>query len=585
LKLKKNPSDHSKDPEEKRAGAWQSHQRNKYKKKEACMTPDRIAALEATPGWTWEEEDSWEPNRQNWHLHYLKLKKNPSPHSKDLEEKKAANWQATQRQNYKKKIMTPERIATLEATPGWTWEEEDSWEPHRLHCLAQYQKLGRTPSAMSKDSEEKRAGTWQSKQRIAYKKKESWMTSERIAILEATPGWKWEEEDSWEPNRLHWITQYQKLGKNPHHGSKDPEEKRAGQWQGKQRQDYKKKESCMTPERIAALNATPGWKWEEDDAWEPNRLYWLSQYIKLGKNPSGMSKNSDEKRAGKWQSDQRGYYKKKKSWMTSDRIAALNATPGWTWSADAPTLTIEPPVPIHTLSPTLTIEPAEPAPKKRVRTVPTATPSTGSSVQRVKSQLEIFHQRFKTMNADTYTKTIAETPTDFTAYHAIASQYDAKDPPERQPINKIAAKLAKNNKPSYKAIDLGCGMNKLRQHIDVKNMTWTSIDVHGIDETVLVADMGKLPFDEESFDIAVLSRSLWAKNHIDVLRETYRILKDGGRAIVCESFRRWIDSTTCANTLLHALTSVGFTITFEEGTSCEDASDEVFQYIIVQKSL
>ena len=606
ISLLRNPSQHAENTDERQAGIWQQHQRKDYKKKESWMTPERIAILEATPGWKWGEEDTWEPSRLHWIAQYQRLGKSPSHGSKDHEEKRAGRWQNTQRQNYRKKhlCMTPERIAILEATPGWKWESEDPWEPNRLHWLSQYRRLKKKPSSESKNEDEKWAGVWQCLQRKAYRNKS--IILERITALEATEGWTWEEEDTFELNRIHWLSQYQILGKTPSYASKNKDEKKAGTWQSHIRENYKNKESCMIPERIATLEATPGWKWEEEDTWEPNRHHWIAQYQKLGKKPSEHSKNHEEKRAGRWQSNQRQYYKKKSTWMTPERIAILEATPGWTWtgrdslSTLSPILTIEPPVPPHTLSPTLTIEPAdpphtlsptliitpaEPTPKKRIRTVPTATPSTGSTIQRVKSQLEIFHQRFKTMNADTYTKTIAETPTDFTAYHAIASQYDARDAPERQPLNKIAAKLAKNNKPSYKAIDLGCGMNTLRQHADVKNMTWTSIDVHAVDETVLVANMGNLPFDDESFDIAVLSRSLWAKNHSDVLRETYRILKDGGRAIVCESFRRWIDSETRANTLLHALTSVGFIITFEEGTTYEDASDEVFQYIIAQKRL
>ncbi|NDB87191.1 MAG: hypothetical protein EB127_31590, partial [Alphaproteobacteria bacterium] len=133
--------------------------------------------------------------------------------------------------------------------------------------------MGKTPTAISKDLSEKRAGYWQRHQRRLYKNNVSAMTPERIAILEATPGWKWEEEDSWEPNRLHWIAQYQKLGITPTANSKDPEEKRAGYWQVGQRKAYKQKLSYMTDERIAKLEATEGWKWNDDDLWEKSRLH------------------------------------------------------------------------------------------------------------------------------------------------------------------------------------------------------------------------------------------------------------------------------------------------------------------------
>ena len=88
------------------------------------------------------------------------------------------------------------------------------------------------------------------------------MTQERIAKLNATEGWTWEEEDSFEINLENWIYQYQKLGKYPSYKSTNPEEKRAGGWQSNMRKNYKNKENCMTQERIDKLNNTDGWAWD-----------------------------------------------------------------------------------------------------------------------------------------------------------------------------------------------------------------------------------------------------------------------------------------------------------------------------------
>jgi ubiquinone/menaquinone biosynthesis C-methylase UbiE len=77
---------------------------------------------------------------------------------------------------------------------------------------------------------------------------------------------------------------------------------------------------------------------------------------------------------------------------------------------------------------------------------------------------------------------------------------------------------------------------------------------------------------------------------MDVLKEAHRILKIGGKAVICESFRRWLassgagdDDASQNNTLLRDVKEAGFNITFEEGTTPE-SSDEVFQYIVVEKS-
>ena len=156
-------------------------------------------------------------------------------------------------------------------------------------------------------------------------------------------------DEVWEKRRQHWITQYKKNGnKTPSNSAKDPEEKRAAQWQSHMRQAYKntienKKGPNvvkLTPERIAALNATEGWKWDSDP-FQDSLDHWITQYRKKGnKNPSKNAKDPEENRAGRWQSYMRTNYKntienKKGPKLTPERIAVLNATEGWEWDSDS----------------------------------------------------------------------------------------------------------------------------------------------------------------------------------------------------------------------------------------------------------
>jgi hypothetical protein len=255
----KNPFQHSKDPEEKRAGIWQNTQRKWYKK--GKLSADRIRALNDTPGWTWVDEDPFPAQVDHWNTQYMKKgNKNPSQHSKDPEEKRAGEWQDRQRQAYKTGKLSAERIQCLNDTPGWIWEEECfTFQESLDHWKTQYVNKGnKKPSQISKDPEEKRAGTWQSIQRQMYKK--GTLSAERIQFLNDTPGWTW-EYDPFPAQLDHWKTQYVNKGnKNPSQHSKDPEEKRAGQWQSNQRQMYKN--GKLSTERIEALNNTPGWTWE-----------------------------------------------------------------------------------------------------------------------------------------------------------------------------------------------------------------------------------------------------------------------------------------------------------------------------------
>jgi superfamily II DNA or RNA helicase len=278
-----------------------------------CLTPSEI----------------WEVRRHHWVIQFTKKgNKNPSEKSKDVEEKRAGQWQSQMRSCYKKGTLSRERIDVLKDTNGWKWEE-DPFQDNLKHWITQFTKKGnKKRSEKSTNPEEKRAGSWQGNMRTLYKK--GTLSVERIDALNDTNGWKWEEEDPFHENLKHWVTQFKKKdNKNLSTISKDPEDKRAGKWQhGIRTKCYKK--GILSQERIDLLNDTNGWKWEEDP-FQDNLKHWIAQFIKKGnKTPSGKSKDPEEKRAGQWQCTIRQCYKKGK--LSPERINALNNdTSGWKW--------------------------------------------------------------------------------------------------------------------------------------------------------------------------------------------------------------------------------------------------------------
>ena len=79
-------------------------------------------------------------------------------------------------------------------------------------------------------------------------------------------------------------------------------------------------------------------------------------------------------------------------------------------------------------------------------------------------------------------------------------------------------------------LDIGCGMNKLvRQYgngIGVDVFDWGDLDL-------LVEDTSKLPFNDNSFDtITVLAALNHIPNREEVIKETFRLLKDDGSVII-----------------------------------------------------
>jgi cyclopropane fatty-acyl-phospholipid synthase-like methyltransferase len=81
---------------------------------------------------------------------------------------------------------------------------------------------------------------------------------------------------------------------------------------------------------------------------------------------------------------------------------------------------------------------------------------------------------------------------------------------------------------------------------------------HGVGESTRfeVADFCATPFADESFDVVwALESSCHALNKADFLREAFRVLRKGGRLVVCDGFilqrqfseDQWRDVVTCLN--------------------------------------
>jgi hypothetical protein len=165
------------------------------------------------------------------------------------------------------KRMTQQRVAALEAVPGWEWaSHEAAWEEKLAAVRAFVVAHGRLPSS----SHPSRLGEWTRNQRRAKRASEAGLkghhviTPQRAAALEAVPGWTWEvgRETAWEEKLAAvraYVAEHARLppARNP---------SGLGAWVSTQRQAKKAGPKCknkMTPERVAALEAVPGWTWDD----------------------------------------------------------------------------------------------------------------------------------------------------------------------------------------------------------------------------------------------------------------------------------------------------------------------------------
>jgi hypothetical protein len=245
-------------------GAWVNTQRRAKKGKgNYTMTPEREAVLEAIPSWFWEtnRDAVWQARLDQLWQFVNEVGCMPAQRGEDFGVK-IGLWVTDQRKAKKgqnRQVMTPEREAALEAIPGWFWDLDAVWQA-RLDLLRQYiDEFGHMPS-QSAEYQGVKLGIWIANQRKG--KRSHVMTPEREAALEAIPGWHWEVNDTtWQTN-FGLLRQYVDTFGGMPTRSTEYQGVKIGIWTSGQRNaKIGKSTYAMTPEREAALEAIPGWRW------------------------------------------------------------------------------------------------------------------------------------------------------------------------------------------------------------------------------------------------------------------------------------------------------------------------------------
>ena len=100
-------------------------------------------------------------------------------------------WVNTQKMHGRAGRLSRDRIARLEALPGWVWDVVGAAWEQALGLLQSYvgrEGHARVPNQHTEDGF--RLGSWVSEQRRA--KKAGRLSPDRVARLEALPSWVWE---------------------------------------------------------------------------------------------------------------------------------------------------------------------------------------------------------------------------------------------------------------------------------------------------------------------------------------------------------------------------------------------------------
>ena len=309
-------------------GTWVQHQRTDYRTGE--LSAERIAIIKEIPGWTWNTKtDRWEQGyallqRYAGREGHARV---PDTHYEDGFP--LGHWRRHQRQLRDRGKLDPARQARLEQVTGWAWNiDEGRWDSAyaALQAYAEREEHSRVPAKAVIDGVH--LGSWIANQRTAYHK--SRLTPEQVERLERLPGWTWDaQKEGWD-QALAALARYAART-----GSAEPPKShvedgiRIGWWIGTQRQAYKK--GALSPERIAGLEALPGWAWSPlDAAWE-NGFSQLSTYAKrtgTARVPVAYTTETGFP-LGQWAATQRRRQTLGK--LTAQRAMRLDSLSGWSW--------------------------------------------------------------------------------------------------------------------------------------------------------------------------------------------------------------------------------------------------------------
>jgi hypothetical protein len=299
------------------------------------LSDDRVATLEAIPGWTWDTlEDAWQEGLA--HLRDFVEREGharvPTQYVAD-DDYGLGSWVSNRRRDHYAGRLRHSRVATLEALPGWTWDPvEDDWQRGLVELRAYVERMGSARMPQKHVTHDGfQLGSWVSHQRVARSKGQ--FPDDRVATVEALPGWTWDRNEAdWQEGFSRLKTYVERAGdaRVPQRHSTD-DGYRLGVWVSHQRVDRSK--GRLPDDRVTRLGALPGWTWDPlEDVWQEGLAH-LRTYVEREGHARVPQSHSaeDGHRLGLWVASQRADLKVGR--LSDDRVAALESLSGWAWDA------------------------------------------------------------------------------------------------------------------------------------------------------------------------------------------------------------------------------------------------------------
>jgi hypothetical protein len=178
-------------------GQW-IHTQCQAKKSGCRLSPSRVQALEALPGWLWVQDPVTVWNKKFAQLEaYVAEHKHLPTQRTVIGSFKIGQWVGSQRKakrGYAAHRITADQIQALETIPGWYWgQKPDTTWREMFDILKAYVDKHQCLPATSLSVGGFRIGKWVERQRQAKQGLNGrQITAEQIQTLEGLPGWQWE---------------------------------------------------------------------------------------------------------------------------------------------------------------------------------------------------------------------------------------------------------------------------------------------------------------------------------------------------------------------------------------------------------
>ena len=544
---------------EKRLGQWVGSQIQKYNGKKDCMNNEVIyntwtLFIDEYKEYLKTDDELWiDKLKELEHFIYIN-KRRPVYSADEKSEKKLGQWLSTQNQLIVEDKMLENRykmwLTLKEKYTEYLQNSDERWDEYFNNLIEFIVKNKRLPLGSAKDINERTLNTWMQHQKLAYSNKDKGM----VDIKRYN---KWTEfinkyEEYLKTDEEIWNEKYDKLvlfiethKKRPNKRANNENEKMLGLWIGANLRNYKEKK-MMNVERYNKWNELMN-KYDKyfitnEEIWE-EKFKEFKTFINLySKLPNGKSKNNIEKSIGCWLCCQKRNFKDKSGIMKDTQIYSK-------WSqflkeykqyfenqtAEEPKEVIE--------EEEIIIIPKKKSMKLKKPSQGIITETTEQRRQRTKSELEILHQKYKTMKSENLKNEFQENPELWHQYHAISEENEKSFPEESIPRNCIIQELDKiKTNRTKKVVDMGCGKAQIADHFaNDKRFSFINYDHVSSKENVEVQDISNIPLGENDVEICILCLAMWGSNCHDYIKEAYRILESGGILYIIEATKRWTE--------------------------------------------